>query len=213
MIEPPPFFDHARQKGADRAVHRFHVEVEGEVPIGLRAFEHGAVVHIARAIGEHVDRADAGGKLLDLGGIAHVELPALGALQVLHLRGIEIGRDDLAAFAHESLGDGPPDSLAGGGDEADFSLQTIAHGSVSYNELRMAASERRCRPPSKFSGVEPALERRLRARPFGIEHREPRRVAASALDDHVLAENSLEGKAETQGRAARGAFSASHFHS
>src|SRR5436853_7893914 len=50
----------------------------------------------------------------------------------------------------------------------------------------------------------PALEGRLARRPFGIEHRVPGRVAVAALDDHVLAEEALEGEAETQRSAPPG---------
>ena len=50
--------EHARQEGADRPVHRLHVEVEGEIPVLLGAFEHRAVMHEAGAVEEHVDRAD-----------------------------------------------------------------------------------------------------------------------------------------------------------
>src|SRR5712691_192809 len=205
--------DHARQKGADRAVHRFHVEVEGEVPIGLRAFEHGAVVHVARAVREHIDRADARRELFDLGRVAHVELLALGALQIFYLGGIEIGRDDFAAFAHEGLRDGPPDSLAGGGYEADFSLQTIRHGSVSYSELRMASSERRCRPPSKFSG---ASQRSNAARARGHSESSMANHAVSRfLPLIIMCWRKIPSKVKPKRKAARreAAFSASHFHS
>src|SRR5579862_807864 len=50
----------------------------------------------------------------------------------------------------------------------------------------------------------PLLEAGLSRRPFRIEHGEPRGIAISALDDHVLAENALEGKAESQSGPARG---------
>src|SRR6185437_4034727 len=51
--------------------------------------------------------------------------------------------------------------------------------------------------------LEPVLERRLARRPFAVEHRKPGRVAVAALDDPVLAENSLERKPEAFRRAAR----------
>ena len=57
MIEPPPRLQHRRQEGADHAVHRAHVEVEGEVERQLVALEDGAGVDVAGAVEEDVDRA------------------------------------------------------------------------------------------------------------------------------------------------------------
>src|ERR1700730_18515086 len=73
------FCEHAREESSDGTVHRFHVEVEGEIPISFRAFEHRTVVHVTRAIREHVDGSSLGGELFDLDRIAHVELLAVGA--------------------------------------------------------------------------------------------------------------------------------------
>jgi hypothetical protein len=42
------------------------------------------------------------------------------------------------------------------------------------------------------------------ARPFGVDDREPGRIAAAALVDHGLAEQALGLKAQPQGRALRG---------
>src|SRR5207237_8303175 len=58
-------------------------------------------------------------------------------------------------------------------------------------------------PAVEIFRLKPTLERRLRTRPFGIEHCKPRRIAVFTLDDHVLAKNSFEGKTEPQRRAAR----------
>src|SRR5438552_11285361 len=52
----------------------------------------------------------------------------------------------------------------------------------------------------KIVCMQPALKSCLSRRPFGIEHGKPGRIAISALDYHVLPENPLEGKAETQRR-------------
>src|SRR5262245_23237465 len=49
---------HGGEERLDDAVHGFHVEVEGKIPILLRAFEHRALVHIARYIGDHVGCAE-----------------------------------------------------------------------------------------------------------------------------------------------------------
>ena len=50
---------------------------------------------------------------------------------------------------------------------------------------------------------EPALVGRLAGRPLAVEHRKPGCVAVAALDDHVLAENPLEGEAEALRGATR----------
>src|ERR1700678_629913 len=49
----------------------------------------------------------------------------------------------------------------------------------------------------------PAPVGRLARRPFAVEHREPRLVAVAALDDHVLAKDSLESEAEALRGATR----------
>src|SRR5258707_10058277 len=50
---------------------------------------------------------------------------------------------------------------------------------------------------------QPPFERGLPGRPLGFQHREPGGIAAAALDDHVVAENALERKTETERGAAR----------
>ena len=55
---------HAGQECPDRAMHRLDVEIEREVPVLFGALEHAAVVHIAGAVDEHVERAEFGGDLL-----------------------------------------------------------------------------------------------------------------------------------------------------
>ena len=62
--------EHAGQEGADGAVHRLHVEVEGKIPVLLRAFQHRAVMHEAGAVEEHVDLADRRGELFHRRGVA-----------------------------------------------------------------------------------------------------------------------------------------------
>ena len=60
--------EHARQEGADRAVHRLHVEVEGEIPVLLAGVEHRAVMHEAGDVDQNVDRPDLGRIGLDRAG-------------------------------------------------------------------------------------------------------------------------------------------------
>ena len=57
-IEPAAFLQHRRQERLDGAVHRLDVEVEGEVPVLLGAVEHAAVMHVAGAVDENVERAE-----------------------------------------------------------------------------------------------------------------------------------------------------------
>src|SRR5688500_910884 len=52
-------------------------------------------------------------------------------------------------------------------------------------------------------GREPALERGLARRPFGIEHGEICGVAVAALGDGVLAQHALEYEAVAQRRTPR----------
>src|ERR1700729_2333140 len=51
---PPALLQHARQKAADHAMHRLDVEIEREVPVGVRGGEDGSVVHEPGAIEEDV---------------------------------------------------------------------------------------------------------------------------------------------------------------
>src|ERR1700730_4802932 len=61
----PALLQHARQKGADRAVHRLDVEIERELPVGVRSGEDGSVVNEARAVEEDVDGPDLARQRLD----------------------------------------------------------------------------------------------------------------------------------------------------
>jgi hypothetical protein len=67
------------------------------------------------------------------------------------------------------------------------------------------SSDMRCLPcASKFSGDSQRSKAVRKRGPFGVDDREPRRVAAAPLVDHGLAENALELKAQPQGRALGG---------
>src|SRR5208337_1387311 len=92
---------------------------------------------------------------------------------------------------------GSPRRFAPRDDERGHSLRT----SRSRHEARQAL----LLPSLAIEVVapEPALEGRLASRPFAVEHREPGGVAVAALDDHVLAENTLEGEAQALRRAPR----------
>ena len=51
-------------------------------------------------------------------------------------------------------------------------------------------------------GSEPLLEVRLQTRPLSIEYGEPRRVTIAAFHNHVLAEDALKCKTQSQRGAA-----------
>src|SRR5205085_5694078 len=69
---------HAGQEGADGPVHRLDVEVEGKIPVGVRAIQYGAVMHEARGIKQDIDGAGAFCDCLDRGAVADVELCDVG---------------------------------------------------------------------------------------------------------------------------------------
>jgi hypothetical protein len=79
-IEPEPGGEHARQEGLDRAVHRFDVEVEGELPGLVVAVQDRAVMDEAGAVVEHVDVGKLRGDRLDRLGVGDVERARRGAL-------------------------------------------------------------------------------------------------------------------------------------
>jgi hypothetical protein len=83
-------------------MHRFDVEIEGKIPILVRAIEHSPVVHIPRAVEQNVHGADVLRHRVDGLGRAHVERPAIG-VEAGKLRFVEIGRDDFGPFGGEKF--------------------------------------------------------------------------------------------------------------
>ena len=142
MIEPPPFFQHCGQERLDGAMHGFDVEVEREVPVLLRTFQHRALVHIAGNVGEHIECAeflvDRSGKGIDRCARQHVELGGFCGFQAVKLVSRDIGRDDARAFSDEGLGDRAADTLASGGDQRQLSFQSVAHGNIASQWLSRA---------------------------------------------------------------------------
>ena len=133
MMEPLPLRQHARQERLDRAVHGLDVEVEGEVPVLVGAVEHRAVMHEARRVEQHVDRAQPLGLRLDGLGVARIELHALGdagLLQLAERRLVDVAGDHLGAFARKGDGRGPADAGARRRAERELALETIGHASV-----------------------------------------------------------------------------------
>ncbi len=108
-------------------MHRFHVEIEGKIPIRLGCIEDVAVVDVARAIREHVERGNGFRERIDLRGVARIQLAAVGG-KPLELRVVEIGRDDLRSFPEKRFRDRPADALSRRGHKAMFSFQTVSHG-------------------------------------------------------------------------------------
>ena len=103
-MEPPALLQHARQQRLDRAVHGLDVEVEGEVPILVGAFENRALMHEAGRIDENVERPGPSGDELPrrIRVRSTSSAALLRPLQPFELRDIEIRRPDLGAFARES---------------------------------------------------------------------------------------------------------------
>src|SRR5262249_46848211 len=118
----------AREECLDHSMHRFHVEIEGEVPILLGAVEHAAMMHVAGAVDEHVERAELGCRLLrerlDRRGRAYVELAALYALDAFKFRLFQIGAVPAGPLGRKRFGDGPADPLSRRRDERELVLQT-----------------------------------------------------------------------------------------
>ncbi len=114
------------------AMHGFDVEVEGKIPVLLRAFEHRALVHVARHIGENIERAEFLGdclrKCIDVFCRQHVELHAFCGFKTLQFIDGDIGCDHLSPFRDECLSDRTADALASRSDECQFSFQSVAHG-------------------------------------------------------------------------------------
>src|SRR5262249_48292111 len=119
---------HAREERLDHSMHRFHVEIEGEVPILLGAVEHAAMMHVAGAVDEHVECAELGCGLLrerlDRRGRAYVEFAALYALDSLELFLSQTGGDHAGTLGRKCIGDGTADPLSRRGDERELALQT-----------------------------------------------------------------------------------------
>ena len=103
---------HARQEGADRTVHRLDVEIEREVPVGVRGGEDRAVVNEAGAVEEDVDRPDLARERLDRLVRAHVELARLG-VQAGEPGDVDVGRDHARPLPCEGLGRRAPDARRG----------------------------------------------------------------------------------------------------
>jgi hypothetical protein len=123
---------HAGQEGADGAEHRAHVQRERELPLLLGGVQDGAVMHDAGAVEQDIDRPGLLRRRDDRRGIGRVQP---GGFDVVvgkpgQQRLVQIGRDHMRAFGGEGQGGGPPDALAGGGDERGLVGQSGGHSRV-----------------------------------------------------------------------------------
>ena len=125
-IEPPALLQHARQKGADRAVHRLDVEIEREVPVGVRSGEHRSMVDEAGAVEENVDRPDLARQRLDRLVRADVELALVG-VEAFEAFDVDVRRDDARALARKGLGRPAPDARRRRGQQRHLTRQSSRH--------------------------------------------------------------------------------------
>ena len=185
---------------------RLDVEVEREIPVGVGAFEHGAVVDEAGAVEQDVDRADLPRQRVDGLGRADVERVGSAPSRPASLplsRSVAITR---RALGQEGFRRGAADALPRRRQETPSCPATVP---ATFAPPRFSVrSRRKSRQGPVAAGLgieilrrEPCLEGPLDRRPFGIQHGEPGRVAVAALDDHVLPEHALEGEAEPFGGA------------
>ena len=62
----------------------------------------------------------------------NIELCGFRRLEAFKLFACDIGRNDARALRDEGLGNRPADSLAGGRDQRQLSLQSVAHGNYAF---------------------------------------------------------------------------------
>ena len=124
---------HAGHHGLDHPKLRPHIELKGEVPIGVCGFEHRAVVHKARAVEQDVDGRQGRHLARDGRFIEHIQgggVHTRHALVALQQGGVDVGGPDSGALAGHGQRSGFANALAGSGDEGGFSLEALAHGGV-----------------------------------------------------------------------------------
>ena len=219
-------FQHCRQERLDHAVHRLDVEIERKIPVLVGAVEHGALVHVACAIDQYIERAERASissrKRIDSACDEHVELAQLG-VQALQLGRIEVGRDHLGALGGEFSAIARPIPCPAAVTSATLScslLLIFASRFLSVHDRDFECGEFNaerlafCRPSFEILRRQPRSKLSLRAGHSLVERRKSGAVAVAALDDHVLAENSLRNRNRSGGRRdATAAFKALHFHS
>ena len=122
---------HAGHHGLDHPKLRPHIELKGEVPIGVGGFEHRAVVHKARAVEQDVNRRQGRHLARDGGFVEHIQgggVHAGHALVALQQGGVDVGGPHRGTLAGHGQCSGFADALTGSGDEGGFSLEALAHG-------------------------------------------------------------------------------------
>src|SRR5260221_14107949 len=109
-------------------MHRLDVEVERKIPVFVRAFQHGAVVHEAGRVEQDIGLAGAPGHRGDRSTIAGIEFRDFGnafALQRGKFALVDVGGEYGGAFARKRYRAGAANSNGGSGDERTLALQTV----------------------------------------------------------------------------------------
>src|SRR5258706_3482171 len=190
-IDDGPFalFQHARQESFNEAEHGAHIEVEGEIPFFLLRIENCTGMDGACHVEQDVDRTDFPWEGSDGGGIARVKAANRDPLDTLKLRQlfhVDIGRDDLRAFARKSLGARAADSLRRSGYERSFPLKPTYHIRSPYRFLRplwLAARIASCQWPELHSCLchFPSFDIKLPEVPKFHEHKDGKTRAEMTL--------------------------------
>ena len=136
------------QAGADAAGDAEDVDAEGPLPVGLARLADEFGAEHAGVEADEVERAEFGFDAVGegaLGGfVGHVELDGEGAdLERFNIAGgrsdgvlLDVGQDDVCAFACEGEGDAASDAAAGAGDERGFAAEVVHVASPSLSESR-----------------------------------------------------------------------------
>src|ERR1700722_3754807 len=127
----PALLQHARQKGADHAMHRLDVEVEREFPVGVGSGEDRAMMDEARAVEEDVDWPDLPRQRLDRLVRADVELALVG-IEPFETGDVDIRRNDARALAGEGLGRAAADAGRRRRQQSNLTRQSSGHWARSF---------------------------------------------------------------------------------
>jgi hypothetical protein len=137
---------HCGDEGAASSIHRLHVKVEGEIPIGFGAIENRALMNEAGAVEENVDGAEFGGESVYGVDVADVEFAGfdrrVSGGEFFEEVFVDVGGEYLGAFAREGGSGGGADALARGGDQCGFSLE--AAGGHEWRWLSVICLIGRC---------------------------------------------------------------------
>ena len=111
-----------------RAVHRLDVEVEGKIPILVRAFQHGAVMHEAGGIEQDVDLPTRFA-MAATAALSRTSSRATSGDAFLGERSealfVDVGGKHGGALARKGDGAGAADAHRASGHECAFALQAV----------------------------------------------------------------------------------------